>query len=406
VDLLPTRKSWVWLHRWLGLAMAIFLAIVGLTGSLLAFYPQLEHLCAPQLFAQARPGVPLLDLATLAERAQAQVPHGKVTAVYQTEVGQASIAFVPRIDPTTGVPWALGFDEYYVDPWTGDALGHRRGADLSEGLVNLPRFIYELHWELALGGFGQWLLGITALAWTLDAFNGAYLTLPRVLAGFWRRWRPAWLVRRDANALRLNFDLHRAGGLWLWPLLLVFGWSSVMMNIRPVYESVMGALSDYQSDAALFRDGARPVPEPALGWRAAQARGEQLMARAGRERGFGVGQPLSLGYFASNGAWFYEVRGSRDLFERAPKGGGTWVMFDGDTGALRQVTTPTGEHAGNTIESWLYALHMARVFGWPYRILVCVAGLVVSMLSVTGIYLWWRKRRARIAVQRRQSVSE
>ncbi|WP_256212153.1 PepSY domain-containing protein [Nitrosomonas eutropha] len=39
----PLKRSfWVWLHRWAGLIMASFLIIVGITGSLLAFYPELE----------------------------------------------------------------------------------------------------------------------------------------------------------------------------------------------------------------------------------------------------------------------------------------------------------------------------------------------------------------------------
>jgi uncharacterized iron-regulated membrane protein len=99
-------------------------------------------------------------------------------------------------------------------------------------------------------------------------------------------------------------------------------------------------------------------------------------------------------YFPGVGAYLYEVRGGRDLFERSPKGGGTSVMFDGDTGALRELSPPTGEHDGNTVESWLYALHMARVFGLPYRIFVSVLGLVVVTLSVTGLVIWWRKRLA------------
>ena len=48
---LIARPSWVWLHRWVGLAMAGFLVVVGLTGSLLAFDHELERVFAPQLFA-------------------------------------------------------------------------------------------------------------------------------------------------------------------------------------------------------------------------------------------------------------------------------------------------------------------------------------------------------------------
>jgi uncharacterized iron-regulated membrane protein len=64
-------------------------------------------------------------------------------------------------------------------------------------------------------------------------------------------------------------------------------------------------------------------------------------------------------------------------------------------GALRHLELPTGERRGNTISAWLSPLHLANGFGLPYRIFVCVLGLVITMLSVTGIYTWWKKRRAR-----------
>ena len=63
-----------------------------------------------------------------------------------------------------------------------------------------------------------------------------------------------------------------------------------------------------------------------------------------------------------------------------------------------------GEHSGNTVSEWLRALHTADVFGLPYRIFVCVLGLIITMLSVTGVYIWWKKRKARIRANSR-SVS-
>lgn len=390
----PGRRLWLRLHRWAGLAMTVFLVVVGLTGSLLAFNTELERVFAPQLFAPLRPGVAPLDLATLAERAQAQVPQARVQSVNRVEPDQVSVWFVPRADLATGRPQELGFSEFFVDPWTGAELGRRRRGDLSQGLVNLMPFVYELHWMLALGEVGQWTLGIVALIWTLDSLNGLYLTLPVTLRGFWRRWWKAWQVKRGAGTFRLNFDLHRAGGLWTWALLVVFGWSSVMMNIRPWYEPVMQAVFDYRSPMESFAPLAQPRESPRLDWRAAQAVGERLMAEQSASHGFTVGERLGLMYFPELGAYLYEVRGSRDVFERAPKGGSTTVMFDGDSGALRELSQPSGEHTGNTVESWLYALHMARVFGLPYRLLVCMLGLWIVMLSVTGVYVWLKKRRA------------
>jgi uncharacterized iron-regulated membrane protein len=392
------RPFFVWLHRWSGLVMAAFLIVVGLTGSLLAFNVELERVFAPQLFAAPRPGVARLDLATLAERAEAMVPRGRVVGITFTEPDQASVYFTARDDLATGKPYDLDFTEFFLDPWTGEELGRRRRGDLSQGLINLMPFIYELHWTLAIGSIGQWTLGVVALIWTLDCFNGFYLTLPLSSAGFWRRWKSAWLVKRHAGFYRLNFDLHRAGGLWLWAMLFIFGWSSVMMNIRPfVFDPVMRVLFDYRSpmDSYMALIRSSPPERPALGWREALTAGERLMAAAAVENRFTAGAPQSLSYSPEINAYLYSVHGSRDLFERSPKGGGTSVLFDGDTSALVELSQPTGEHSGNTVESWLYALHMARVFGMPYRIFVCALGLVIAMLSVTGVYIWWKKRRAR-----------
>jgi hypothetical protein len=38
---------------------------------------------------------------------------------------------------------------------------------------------------------------------------------------------------------------------------------------------------------------------------------------------------------------------------------------------------------------------MAMIWGLPWRIFVSVMGFVVVVLSVTGVMIWLRKRRAR-----------
>jgi uncharacterized iron-regulated membrane protein len=38
---------------------------------------------------------------------------------------------------------------------------------------------------------------------------------------------------------------------------------------------------------------------------------------------------------------------------------------------------------------------MGQVFGLPWRIFLAVLGVLVSVLTVTGIIIWWKKRAAR-----------
>jgi uncharacterized iron-regulated membrane protein len=45
------------------------------------------------------------------------------------------------------------------------------------------------------------------------------------------------------------------------------------------------------------------------------------------------------------------------------------------------------------------SLYMAAVWGLPMQIFVCLMGISVSMLSITGVIVWLRKRRARVVKQ-------
>ncbi len=126
-----------------------------------------------------------------------------------------------------------------------------------------------------------------------------------------------------------------------------------------------------------------------MGWLVAQATADRLMREQARLHGFRVIWPNALYHEADWQRYFYRVRSSADVHERR---GRTWLEFDDQSGRLLQVSLPTGQHSGTTVTSWLYALHMAQVFGLPYRMFVCVLGLVITMLSVTGIVIWLKKR--------------
>lgn len=231
----------------------------------------------------------------------------------------------------------------------------------------------------------------------MKCFVGFYLTLPASLDRFWQRWKQAWQVKWRASAFRVNFDLHRASGLWLWPLLFIFAWSGVMLNLPDVYHRVTDAIFEYRPPAP--ENMSVPVPgqarPPRLDFRAAIAAAQGLMAEQAANHGFSVGRPVVLQYKEDERKCFYNVHSSRDVWSRDDISS-TVITFDADTGALRAVNLPTGEHVGNTISMWLSALHFAWVVGLPYRIFVCVLGLVIAMLSYTGVHIWWKRRTIRL----------
>lgn len=402
------RSFWCVAHRYAGLTLALFVSVAGLTGSLLAFTPELERAISPQLFPAAPPGAQRLGLADLLEHAQALAPQAVADGVYLGDAERARVNMSPRNDPASGKPYALGFNELFLNPYTGAELGRSTWGEITQGWHNLMPLVLDIHYALMAGTIGMWVMGLAALLWTLDGFVGLYLTLPARAPGSrsgWQRWRAAWGVKRGARGYRLHFDLHRAGGLWLWGVLTVFAWSGVYMNLsEQVYHPVMSHLAEFKHPDQALPLLKQPITQPLLDWRAAQQRALELMAQQARLHGFRVGEPVRFYLDRNRGVYFLDVRTSLDFQD---KRSATTLYFNAHTGDFRLLLLPHGQYSGNTIANWLVALHEANVFGLPFKIFVSCVGILIVMLSVTGVYIWLKKRRARsTSAQRRPLPSD
>lgn len=401
----PQRGLLVLLHRYVGLVLALFLLIAGVSGTLLAWNDELEVLAAPELMlAPAPAGAQPLDPLLLRQQVLDRFPGLELPyAALHIEPGRSLMYSIKRRPPAPD--GAVRDDQAFINPYTGELLGTRKWGDLSQGRKNWMPFIYRLHTSLLLGAVGTYTFGVIALLWTLDCFVGAWLTLPpraqRRPAKSWAaRWWPAWKLRPVAG-YKLVFDLHRAGGLWPWAALLVIAWSSVAFNLKEVYEPVMRTVFAHQPGEEHYPVLAQPRLRPALDWHAARTTGRRLMADQAAQLGINIHSEDSLAYVPALGLYVYDVQSTLDVMRSH---GVTRLAFDGDTGEFRGRWLPTGGAAGDTIRSWITLLHRAAIGGalggWPIKLLVSAAGVMVSVLSVTGVWIWVRKRRGRLAQAR------
>jgi uncharacterized iron-regulated membrane protein len=377
------RILWQRIHRYAGLAMAAFLVIAGLTGSIIAFQWELDVWLNPDLFrASQGANLPLSDLARNAEKAD---PRFEVTYVgLPPEPGMSAELYgSPRIDPTTQQPFEIDYDAVYMDPVSGEILGRRLWGECCFHRRNLVPFLFNVHYSLHLpGSWGLWIMGLVALLWVADCFVGAYLTFPRG-APWWARWKQAWQVRTHAGSARLNFDLHRAGGLWLWVVLLMFAVSSVALNLRKeVFEPVVNQFSAVTMPIYERPALAEPRP-PVANFDDAAAAAREVAGRVGWST-----RVERIYYSAEQG--FYGAR----VGERNAAGfGNRWLYFSGKDMHYLGADVPGQGTAGDVFIHLQYPLHSGRIAGLAGRIVVCVMGLLVAALSITGVVIWLRKRR-------------
>lgn len=386
------RAALVRLHRWFGLALAAFLIVAGLTGSVIAFQRELDAALNPHLFTRVSGG-PALGFDELARRVEAQLPGAEVGAI-QPPAGFVRSALV-RVDAAEGHA-PLAFDEVYADPVTGRVLGTRLWGEWKASRENLIPFLFKLHYTLHLPGqWGAWVMGGVALLWALDCLVALVITAPRDMSA--AGWRRAATIKARAGAARRTFDLHRAPGLWLWPLLLLLAVSGVALNLK---EQV------FRPVVSLFSPVAPPVfnvPVPAsdrtarLGFDAV-ARIAQHRAPDARMRSAYVlhAAPLNLYGVA------LAVPGQRD--PRAGTGP-TWLFIDDRDGALRASEGPSIGSVGDAVIRYQYSIHTGLLAGLAGQILISLAGLLTAGLAITGVLIWRLKRRAHRAARRPASTA-
>lgn len=377
------RRVLVRVHRYLGLAIAAFLILAGVTGSILVFQHELDRAINPGLW-HAEAGQPLSPQA-IADRVEAA--DARVTA-----------RWIPLGTPHAADVWvdwkggaARGYDQMFVDPVTGAVNGTRAyGAATLDGPHLLP-FVHQLHKSLFLPGTaGAWLLGIVAILWIVDSFAGWALTVP---PGGLRRWWRSWTVKRDASAARRTLDLHRAGGLWLWPLVVLMAVSSLALTLpHEVFEPAVERVSKLSPEA--WDDRPVQTAAPGLDFDEALATATVAARTAGEVR------PSSGLYFGPE-ASLYGVRFGQ---EDEAGAGQTWVFLDSRDGRLLRVDTATSGTAGDVIRRAQLPIHAGRIGGLPTRILACLLGLAIAGLALTGVLVWNRKRRARGVSRSRSRV--
>lgn len=413
------RTAFVTVHRWAGLVTAAFLFISGVTGAVISWDHAIDEWLNSHLAEAKTPGTPKpsTELASLTE---ARDPRVRVNYLTITpEAGHSLALFVePKIDPATGKRFQVDYNQVFLDPVTGDELGRRYwGSVWPVTRENFVSFLYKLHYTLHIPEFwgsdrwGMRLLGIIAIIWTIDCFVGFYLTLParrranaarpasvarQLERGFWARWKPAWGIKMSGSAYRITFDIHRAFSLWTWFVLFVVAFTAFSLNLYfEVFSPLMKKVSNYTPTPYEQRTPA-PPDQPAI---------PKLSFADVIERGTADGQ--SRGWSAPVGAVYYAQLFdiySVSFFKPGDDHGAGGVgpaqlFYDGQDGRLLGARIPWQGTAADVFVQAQFPMHSGRILGLPGRILISAMGIVVAALSVTGVVIWYRKRRARLSAR-------
>jgi len=371
------RNVWFQIHWLIGITAGVVLAVIGTTGALLSFEPEiLRSMNEGIITVSPQAGTPLLPAELLGRVGQASA--GKQIAsltVFSDARNAARIVYAAE-------PPARRGESRYVNPYTGEILPRAKGEEFF-------RTVTQLHRYLLSAETGKQIVGASTVGLLFLAFSGIYLRWPARIFD-WRAWLTfSWAQRGRA----FLWSLHSVLGTWVLLCYLLAGFTGLYWSYnwyRDALFSVTGAPKPVQGGGAggSERGAAAAVPgavdegqsrEVTLAWQMFR-RYVSAYDSATLRVPAKPGQPVQITY----------------LDPRPPHPRATnRVVFD--AGKLVEHERYQDKPAGSKIMSSMFSLHSGRFFGVPGAIAMMLASLLMPVSAVSGWLLYLGRRRRKKA---------
>lgn len=348
------------LHRWLGAFMGLVLAVLGLTGALLAH---------KDLWV-AVPG---------ARDAQLQDTAVLVAAVER-------IMADPQARPRSIVFATEGFGLDRLS-FGGDAGAYARqsGEIVERWSSKWERpeiWIFDLHHHLLSGDTGETVAGVVGLFGLGFVITGLILWWP-----LRRSFELRALPRNGSRFAILRH--HRDWGALLAPLLALVIVTGAVLIFRPLTNVIFGPGAAAEIKTALE---APKAPKAKLAerpdWRGMIETARRLYPDA----------ELRVISLPRGGSGLVSLR-LRQSQEWLPNGR-TLVWFAADSGRLVETRDALKMPARAQAYGALYPLHAGKVGGLAYRLAVTLAGLGLTVFGTLTVWTFWFRRRPLDSVAR------
>ncbi|QDT55766.1 PepSY-associated TM helix [Caulifigura coniformis] len=357
------RTVWRW-HLYAGLLVAPILIWGAVTGALYVFVDEIEAWLDPDALYVAEEGErkPFVELLETA-RAEAR--------------GDLLHSFSVNPDPRRTVSFFVASPHersrsIYVNPYTAAVTGVHH---IHSGFFPLVR---TLHRTLYMGTVGRVLMELTCSWGIVLLLTGVYLWWPR------KQSRPkggtagVWRIRTASTRVLLR-DLHAVIGVYLAPV------SIVVLLTGLFFTQVWG--TGYR--LALLKSGSIPrvvldlpkTTHPENSPRLSLDRIVEIACAKSPPGLVSIDFPQEPDDTIRVTAGTVEDPSRRALFAIDPVDGTTMLHSDWQSGSpLLKLYTLA------------YPLHVGSIFGLPTKILATLSCLALVSSTVTGVWMWWRKR--------------
>ena len=369
------RRAIFWIHLAVGVAAAIAVLVMAVTGVLLTYQAQLERWALSDYRADPPPDATPLALDELLARAGGEAPAGLVVSV--------ALSRDPR------EPAVLELDggaTVHVDRFTGEPRGD---GDTRTGRVLLG-VMYFHRWFALEGEYrivGRTIMATANLGFLFLLVSGVYLWWPS--RGGRAAWRQALWFRRGLGGRARDFNWHNVIGFWSAVPLAVIVFSGATISYQwaaDLVHRLAGDVPPFQqspwSSASVAGDAPSATPDPSAPPIELQALAAKAVAGTPGWRTIAIALPESardpvvVAVDRGNGRQPSE---SEDL------------LFDRASGELVGRGGYPTFSPGFKVRRWLRYAHTGEVYGVIGQSIAGAVSLGAVVMVWTGVAMSWRR---------------
>ena len=360
---LRLRRALFQVHLWLGIFLSVYVALIGISGSALVFEDELRAYSTRDLHS---------DPAHLASAQQ---------------VLRAAQQDYPRETPTYLAWPSTETPAYTLYLRNAADVQHSVLADATDGHLLTARpclfidTVHDFHVYLLMGRTGFIINCLAGIGLLVLALTGAVLWWPGL-----RLWFRGFRVNLRGNWKRINYDLHNVIGILTLALVSFWGFSAIDFLLPAQTAKAVAFFSPLRGMRA-------PVPLES----ASSSKGSWATASADVLASVLSQVQILNPHALLSGIALPEAKNSPIVAYVDTSTPGDFSHRDIHTFAADTGQLLTTWHYGqnHTVGDWIlwliYPLHFGTLWGLPIKILWCLFGLCLPVLSLTGLLMYWNR---------------
>lgn len=359
-------------HLWVGLASGLILSVIGITGSLYVFEPELAAFFERDLYKLQGKEVLFKDDLRIAAYIENKL-NGNIESIQWPKRGRETYVFKLFEDKY----W------YYLDQSTGKIT--KGGEALGNSVFG---FILDLHTTLTIGDFGRIITGIATLLFTIMMLTtGLYLWYPNNK----KRKKSSFKIKWNASSKRLNYDLHNVTGFYFFVPLFLIGLTGSAFYFKDEAQWVVNKITFSKPAKNSF-------------W----TKNNQTLKLTETKEFIDIQTALKeMDKYYPNmykrNMWMTTKKDGNLSFAyqnniNVYSGGSTVIFLKANpyTGKIVSELNPKKLPLGSAIVAeWQLPIHFGEFGGLLTRILWFVAGFLPALLTYTGSKIWWGRYNKR-----------